>query len=305
MPRPADEQRAVELAHEHVSAWNRRFVMRLGDGAEVEAVLYRGDTLCISSQVGCAVRCPFCASGANGLERPLELAEMIAQVERVEAEGVVLRGVTVSGIGEPLHNATNVEQLVSWCRDRATPASVTTSGGPVARLGAWLRDAPEHPFPHNGITISVHAGTDAARARLVPKGPPLAELFAAIADALPSMSRRRRKKTALAYLLIEGENDSGDELDAFAARAAPLGLAIHLYALNPVPTSTLRGPPRARYEAVYDRLRAAGLSVRMSSQARVEPNGGCGTLVALRRRDPRRRDPSRTSPLAADDPRNR
>ncbi|MDQ3032354.1 MAG: radical SAM protein [Myxococcota bacterium] len=296
---------APKIAHEHASTWNRRFVLRLHDGAEVEAVLYRGDTLCISCQVGCAVRCPFCASGADGLQRPLELAEMIAQIERVEAEGVALRGVTVSGIGEPLHNATAVEQLVSWCRDRATPASVTTSGGPTARLGAWLRDAPEHPFPHHGITISVHAGREPTRARLVPKGPPLAELFAAIEDALPAMSRRRRKKTALAYLLIEGENDDEGELDAFAARAAPLGLAVHLYALNPVPTSAMRGPARARYEAVYARLRASGLTVRMSSQARIEANGGCGTLVALRRRDPLRASTLAPDDLRTSDPRNR
>lgn len=275
----------VELRGEQASRWNRRFAFGLRDGAEVEAVLYRGDTLCISCQVGCAVRCPFCASGAEGLLRPLELSEMIAQVERVEAEGVVLRGVTVSGIGEPLHNAARVEQLVSWCRDRATPASVTTSGGPVATLDAWLRDAPERPFPHRGITISVHAGTEAVRARLVPKAPPLAELFGTIAGALPAMSRRRRKKTALAYLLVAGANDGDAELDAFAARAVPLGLAVHLYALNPVETSALRGPDRARYEAAYARLRAAGLTVRMSSQARTEANGGCGTLVALRRRE--------------------
>lgn len=269
----------VEIAGESTSTWNRRFAMRLRDGAEVEAVLYRGETLCVSCQVGCAVRCPFCASGAAGLARPLELDELIGQVERVEALGVALRGVTVSGVGEPLHNAARVEQFVSWCRDRATPASLTTSGGPTAKLATWLRE-----LPHHGLTISVHAGTEPARARLVPHAPPLDALFATIAEALPSMSRRRRKKTALAYLLIAGENDSDAELDAFAARAAPLDLAVHLYAHNQVPTSDLRGPDRARYEEAYARLSAAGLVVRMSSQARIEANGGCGTLVALRRR---------------------
>lgn len=276
---PVPAPSAAEIAGESSSAWNRRFAMRLRDGAEVEAVLYRGDTLCVSCQVGCAVRCPFCASGAHGLVRPLELDELIAQVERVEALGVALRGVTVSGVGEPLHNAARVERFVSWCRDRATPASLTTSGGPTPKLAAWLRE-----LPHHGLTISVHAGTEPVRARLVPHAPPLDALFSTVAEALPTMSRRRRKKTALAYLLIAGENDSDAELDAFAARAAPLDLAVHLYAHNQVPTSTMRGPDRARYEAAYARLSAAGLVVRMSSRARVEANGGCGTLVALRRR---------------------
>jgi 23S rRNA (adenine2503-C2)-methyltransferase len=268
----------VEIASEQVSHWNRRFALRLADGAEVEAVLYRGDSLCVSSQVGCAVRCPFCASGANGLGRGLELGELVGQVEAVEARGVALRGVTVSGVGEPLHNAARVEDFVAWCRARGTPASVTTSGGPLARLGAWLRT-----LPHHGLTLSVHAGTEAVRARLVPHAPPLEGLLATVQAALPDMSRHRRKKTALAYLLVEGENDRDEELAAFAARAAPLGLPVHLYALNPVPTSPLRGPDRGRYERAYVLLREAGLVVRMSSRARLDDNGGCGTLVALRR----------------------
>ena len=79
-------------------------------------------------------------------------------------------------------------------------------------------------------------------------------------------------------------NDHDAEVDAFARRAAPLGIPIHLYALNPVPTSDHRPTTRARYEEVYARLTGRGLRVRMSSKARVEANGGCGTLVALGRR---------------------
>lgn len=277
---PAPDIDAVAIAAEHVSDWNRRFVVRLRDGSEVESVLYRGDTLCVSCQVGCAVRCPFCASGANGLGRALDLDELIAQVEVVERRlGTRLSRVTVSGVGEPLHNAERVVDFVRWCHARGTPASLTTSGGPLPRLDEFLR-----AVPHNGITISVHAGSEAVRARMVPNAPALEPLFATIAAALPTMTRARRKKVALAYLMVAGENDGDDELDAFAARARALGVAIHLYALNPVPTSALQGVDRSRYEAAYARLVAGGLRVRMSSQARVEDNGGCGTLVALRRR---------------------
>jgi len=117
---------------------NRRFVVRLADGAEVESVLYRGDTLCISSQVGCGVRCPFCASGANGLGRNLTLDELFAQrslvSERLASEGAppIMR-VTVSGSGEPLHNHDAVRAFVDTCR-LETPASLTTTGSPLARL---------------------------------------------------------------------------------------------------------------------------------------------------------------------------
>ncbi len=268
---------SVTLEAEHVSAWNRRFAVRLADGAEVEAVLYRGDTLCVSCQVGCAVRCPFCASGAAGLARPLSLDELKGQVHAVEARGHALGGVTVSGVGEPLHNPVAVEAFIRWCHARGTRVTLTTSGGPIARLDAFLRDV-----PHQGLTLSVHAGTEPVRARLVPHAPDLASLFSTLGAALPTLTRRRRKRIALAYLLLAGENDGDAELDAFAARARPLGVSVHLYAHNAVPTSELGSPGRAAYEAAHARLVEAGLTVRMSSQARLEANGGCGTLVALR-----------------------
>ncbi len=259
------------------SASNRRFLVHLADQSRVEAVLYRGDTLCVSSQVGCAVGCPFCASGKDGLMRPLSQAELQDQVLAVEALGATIQRVTASGVGEPLHAASSVLPFLAWCKERGTPASFTTSGGPLARLVEFLR------APHNGATISVHAGTEATRAQLVPKGPALEPLFATLTDILPTLSRKRRKKVALAYLLLADANDSDAELDAFAERVQPLvalRVSVHLYAHNAVESSPLSGVSRGAYEHAYARLRERGLLVRMSSQARLEANGGCGTLVA-------------------------
>lgn len=258
------------------SDFNRRFIVTLADQSRVEAVLYRGDTLCVSTQVGCAVACPFCASGAEGLSRALTLAELQAQVLSVEALGLPLTRVTASGVGEPLHAPDAVLPFLTWCRERGTPASFTTSGGPLPRLVQFMN------APHNGATISVHAGLAATRARLVPKGPGLDALFATLAAEIPKLSRKRRKKVALAYLLLAGENDSAEELVAFAALARPLGVAVHLYQHNAVPTSSLHGATREAYERAYEQLRGEGLLVRMSSQARIEANGGCGTLVAAK-----------------------
>jgi 23S rRNA (adenine2503-C2)-methyltransferase len=272
----------IQLDEVGQSSFNRRFVVTLADRSRVEAVLYRGDTLCVSTQVGCAVGCPFCASGADGLVRPLRFEELRAQVEAVEALAAPLRRVTASGVGEPLHAPEAVLAFLGWCRERGTPASFTTSGGPLPRLAELLA------APHIGATISVHAGTEEVRARLVPRGPALDPLFGLLREVLPRLSRKRRKKVALAYLLLDGQNDSDCELAAFAERARPLGVAVHLYQHNPVERSALRGVSRAAYEQAYERLRAAGLLVRMSSQARLEANGGCGTLVAASGRPPRR-----------------
>ncbi len=262
------------------SAQNVRYVVALDDGAEVEAVLYRGDTLCVSSQVGCAVRCPFCASGANGLGRHLTADELGAQVALVAArpEGASLARITVSGVGEPLHNLDAVASFLDAMRARRLPPSLTTSGGSAERLRRALA------LPHNGFTLSVHAGTEPVRARLVPHAPSLAVLFDTLRVALPALSRSRRRKVALAYLLVADENDTDAELDAFASRVGPLDQPVHLYAYNPVPTSSARPVSRVRYEAAWERLREHGLVVRMSSTARIEANGGCGTLVALRPR---------------------
>lgn len=269
----------LRIAHETRGEWNRRFVLSLDDGAQIESVLYRGDTLCVSCQVGCAVRCPFCASGANGLGRSLTLDEMWGQVTAIQAAtGVSLRGVTISGIGEPLHNPDVVARFAEECRARGLRVTLTTSGGPVRRLREWLAER-----PHHGLTISVHAGTEEVRAKAVPHGPDLDSLFATLSETVPTLGRTRRKKTALAYLLLSGVNDADAEVDAFVARALPLGLFVHLYAHNPVTTSPWGGVDRARYEQVFARMTAAGLTVRMSAQARLEANGGCGTLVALRR----------------------
>jgi 23S rRNA (adenine2503-C2)-methyltransferase len=258
------------------STFNQRWLVALQDGARVECVLYRSDTLCVSSQVGCAVSCPFCASGAQGLARPLTLAELIGQVEAVRALGHSLQRVTVSGVGEPLHNHAAVWAFFEHCRNERIGVSLTTSGGPIARLAEWLH------APHNGLTLSIHAGSEAMRARMVPKGPSLHALFELLEREVPRMTRRRRKKTALAYLVCGGINDRSDELSQFAERVRPLALPVHLYAYNEVSNSDYKRVSRDEYERCYQQLTDAGLLVRMSSQARLEENGGCGRLLATR-----------------------
>ncbi|HKP56032.1 MAG TPA: radical SAM protein [Polyangiales bacterium] len=275
---------ATSLIHAGSGRWNERWLVELRDGSRVECVLYRGDTLCVSSQVGCAVRCAFCASGREGLGRGLSPDELIGQLEAVRALGHAPARVTVSGVGEPLHNHAAVCEFLSYCRSQRLALSLTSSGGPLPRLREWLH------APHNGLTLSIHAGSEACRSRLLPHAPPLAALFEVLREELPRMTQRRRRKTALAYLLMAGENDAPEELDEFCARAVPLGLRVHLYDYNQLPEGGFRGASRERYEAVYAQLSAAGLRVSMSSQARLESNGGCGTLVALR-----------STPLAAAD----
>ena len=275
------------LENEHASAFNRRFGVRLHDGARVECVLYRGDTLCVSTQVGCAVRCPFCASGAQGFGRNLEIAELVGQLDGVMALGHRVERVTLSGVGEPLHNWDAALELIRICRARRIAPSLTTSGGPLARLEQALH------APHNGLTISVHSGSELKRAQLVPNAPSLGKLYELLHRELPTLTQSRRRKTALAYLVMAGENDGDAEIDAFIERTRALHIPVHLYAYNAVATSSHARVDGPRYQAIYARLREAGIVTRMSSQARLEANGGCGTLVALRPADRPASGPSR------------
>ncbi len=262
----------MRIASREVSDLNTRFVLELDDLSMVEAVVYRHHTLCVSSQVGCAVGCPFCASGKNGLLRNITFEEMVGQVELTQASAPELRRVTISGVGEPLHNIPTLERFLPWCRQQRLAPSITTSAGPLSKLQALFN------MPHNGVTISVHAGSEPMRRQLVPRGPSLGALFKDLARVLPQLSKSRKRRVSLAYLLLDGVNDGQQETELFAQRALATGLSVYLYRLNHVPNSAYR---RSHvYDNVYDAWVQAGLEVRRSSLARVESNGGCGTLVA-------------------------
>ncbi len=267
----------MRLVPQDSSCFNTRFAVELDDGAVVEAVVYRHHTLCVSSQVGCAVGCPFCASGSHGLIRNLTLDEMISQVEQARSFEPSLRRITISGVGEPLHNAAPVEAFLHWCRKQRLAPSLTTSGGNPDKLRHFV------DLPHNGLTVSVHAGSESLRRKLVPHGPSLASVLDTVESSFPKLSRSRQRRLSLAYLLLDGWNDDPSETQAFAERARRIGASVYLYRLNPVAGSAFQPAREGRYEQVVAAWRNAGLEVRRSSLARTENNGGCGTLVAGRR----------------------
>jgi len=258
---------------QHLS--NRKFLVPLTDGLAVEAVWYGSGTLCVSSQVGCAVGCPFCASGRGGLRRNLSGGELLLQVEAARRLGAAPLRVTVSGVGEPLHNPAAVVAFIEACRRQRLPVSLTTTGAPLSLLRDFLS------LPHNGLMLSVHAGTAATHRRLVPRGPGLEALWSLLAQALPALPRRRRRKVGINYLLLQGQNDSLDELSALAERLVPLPeLTLHLLTCNPVAGSSYASPAPAQIDAVHELLSAKGLNVRRPNRWRVSAEGGCGTLLA-------------------------
>ena len=254
---------------------NNKFAIRLTDGLAVEAVFYGSGTLCLSSQVGCAMACPFCASGARGLVRNLTLAELHDQVAAAATRGIAAKRLTLSGIGEPLHNPGPVEEFIVRMRELGLPVSLTTTGQPLARLGHFLT------LPHNGLMLSLHAGTPATHRRLIPSGPDFDALWHLLGKSWPSLSRGQRRRLGINYLLLAGINDQPAELAALAGRLASFPeLTLHLLALNRVKGSPFASPEAAARDAAFRFLADRHPNVRRANRWRRLQEGGCGTLVS-------------------------
>lgn len=257
---------------------NDKFSVLLEDGCQVEAVWYASGTLCLSTQVGCAVGCPFCASGSTGFIRNLSLDELHLQVEVCRQRGRIPERLTLSGIGEPLHNLSVVSEFLLDARRDLLPVSLTTTGSPLQHLESLLR------LPHNGVMLSLHAGTARTHRRLVPRGPDWDELWEILDGLLPRFSRRRRRKLGINYLVFAGINDGQEELAALAERLKGFpDLTLHLLNWNPVATGLWPSPEDEALARLRDRLAADGLNVRLANRWRRQLQGGCGTLLATGR----------------------
>jgi 23S rRNA (adenine2503-C2)-methyltransferase len=254
---------------------NLKFAVPLADGLVVEAVFYGSGTLCISSQGGCALGCPFCASGRKGFFRNLSPAEMVSQLAEASRRGYGFRRVTLSGIGEPLLNWENVRAFFAYCRKQGHPLSVTTVGRPLEHLRELL------DMDHNGVMISLHGGTAATHSRLVPGGPDFNRLWTLLEECRPHLPHRRRRRVGVNYLLLEGLNDSPGEIEHLALRMKSFPEAtLHLLECNPVEDLPFRSPGAAARQRIFDYLAARLPNVRRGNRWRRLAEGGCGTLLA-------------------------
>lgn len=250
---------------------NHKLCINLEDGLVVEAVYYPSGTLCISSQAGCAVGCPFCASGSRGLRRNLTFNELRLQLAAARSVGHYPQRLTVSGIGEPLHNPAAVTALIDEAGRGGLPVSLTTCGGPIRYLWDFLH------LPHNGLMLSLHAGHDSTRRRLVPGGPLLGALQQELVAAWNTLSVRSRRRVGFNYLLLDGLNDTAEELVALRDWLAPFPEAT-LHLLDPAAGGTPGFRPSPRREECYLWLRAQRRQVRRGNRWRTLGVGGCGTL---------------------------
>lgn len=284
--------RMPEVVHEHVSAdGTRKWLMGLEDGQRIEVVFIpekdRG-TLCVSSQVGCALDCSFCATGKQGFNRNLSAAEIVGQVRQAarRLEGVItdreraITNIVLMGMGEPLLNYDAVVAAMDVLLDdlgygiSKRRLTLSTAGvAPMIRELAEVTDV--------ALAISLHAPDDALRDQLVPinRRYPIAELLDAVKVYLQRLGDWR--SVTIEYTLIDGVNDSIEQAEALAVLLAELRerSKINLIPFNPFPGSGYRRPSETRVRAFQTHLLARGYATMLRTTRGDDIDAACGQLA--------------------------
>ena len=265
-------------------------LLRLHDGKQIETVLLNPKpdlwSCCISSQVGCALKCSFCATGTLGFKRHLTSEEITDQVlfwRLYIAEHQLparLTNIVYMGMGEPFHNR---EQVFDSLTELGNPEtfgigsrhlSVSTAGLPVG-----IREMADR-FPQVNLALSLHAANDTLRLKLMPinKAFPLAQLHEALTYWLDQTGR----KLFLEYILLAGENDQLEHAEELATWVHSLGpgsrLHVNLIAFNP--TATPHHAPQAVAARDFkELLLAAGVATTIRRNLGQDIDGACGQLA--------------------------
>ena len=276
-----------------------KVLLECGSGEAVESVLMlypAGDdrtagraTVCISTQAGCAMGCPFCATGQAGFRGQLGLGEVVRQVtvmQRLLAEGTIdqpgvpdhVTNVVFMGMGEPLANLDVTIDAVRWLHDPSgfnlSARSITVS---TVGLIPGIRRLQELALPIT-LAVSLHAPNDELRDDLVPvnRQHPLRDLLAACRDYRDTTGRR----LTFEYVLIDGINAAPDHARQLAELVGDLGAHINLIPMNPTPAVPWTAPSGNAQHAFLRVLTEAGVPATIRRNRGTEIDAACGQLYA-------------------------
>ena len=295
----ADAFRFSTIVDSHVigadGGMTAKAVHELGDGQRIESVLMRyaargasseRTTICISSQAGCAVACPFCATGQAGFGRQLTAGEIVDQVlhwhrppwTALGEDGLGHYNIVFMGMGEPLNNTDRVFEAVRLLNDPqrlgigARHITVSTSGV-VPGMDRMVDE-----LPQVNLAISLHAATDPLRDELVPinRKWPVREVVA----AGRRFAARTGRRVSLEYVMIDGVNDTDEQAHGLVELGRGWRTHVNLIPLNPTPGSRWSGTPAMAIERFVGILRAGGLTATVRDTRGREIDAACGQLHA-------------------------
>lgn len=265
----------------------KKLLLGLNDDAEVETVMLpegKRGTVCISTQLGCAFGCPFCASGKNGLTRNLSVGEIIDQARRARSDPDIgdLTNIVLMGMGEPLANYdATVKAVRIFLHERGFALGKRRVTISTAGYLPGLERLAEDDLPVR-LALSLHATDNATRNRLMPinRKYPIERVL----EACKHLHIRRRTPLTIEYMLIEGQNDSLAEARRLAGISQSLKAKVNLIPWNQIPSSRFKAPSEERILRFQAELRKAVVLafIRRSRGADIE--AACGQLRASDRK---------------------
>ncbi len=258
----------------------RKYLFALEDGNLIESVLMRyehGNSVCVSSQVGCRMGCRFCASTIDGLMRNLAASEILEQVYRIEEDtGERVSHVVLMGSGEPLDNYDNVLRFIRLITHEKghniSQRNITLS---TCGLVPEMKRLAEEKLAVT-LALSLHASNQETRQRLMPiaKKYGLEEVLSACQYYFEQTGRR----VTLEYSLAAGENDRQADAEALARLAKPLCCHINLIPINPVKERNFRQSDKKIVTNFKNKLEKYGINVTIRREMGRDIDGACGQL---------------------------
>ena len=257
-----------------------KYLLAFPDGEKAEAVFMKysyGNSLCVSTQVGCNMRCAFCASGLGGKRRDLLAWEILDEyIVCSKAAGEPINHVVLMGMGEPFDNYENVAGSLRLIHDpdgiNLSYRSITVS---TCGLVPFMKRFGDE-FPQVNLAVSLHASSQKARMELMPaaKAYPLDVLLPACRDHAEKTGRR----ITFEYALISGKNDSAEDVRSLSALLRGINCHVNLIPLNPVKESGLDTVSRQAAHAFAEKLESLGIPCTVRRQLGADIDAACGQL---------------------------
>lgn len=258
----------------------RKYLFRLWDGNVIESVwmqYHHGNSVCISSQVGCRMGCRFCASTLDGLERNLSASEMLDQVYRIQAlTGERVSNVVIMGSGEPMDNYDNVIRFVRMISDgqglHISQRNITVS---TCGIVPGIRSLAEKDLQIT-LALSLHAPNDAVRKTLMP----IANRYALkdVLDACRYYFEKTGRRLTFEYSLVSGVNDNLQEARALAALLKNMHGHVNLIPVNPIKERDYVQSGQRAIQEFKNYLEKNGINVTIRREMGRDINGACGQL---------------------------